>query len=312
MANDLQHFGNLAANITRTASQQTYYTVKFLVDNDLVPAAYQAYAYFRWVDDQIDHESQDTSQQLAFIQRQKSLVAQCYSGAIPKDLGVEEQLLADLLRNRPAEQDGLFAYIQNMMSVMAFDAERRGRLVTQAELEVYTHWLAVAVTEALHYFIGHDCATPHCEERYQAAKAAHITHMLRDTYEDVAAGYYNIPLEYLERYSIQPWDVDSQVYRNWVRSRVARARDGFRIARYYLPQVENFRCRLGGYAYMGRFETILDTIECDGYRLRESYPERKSLGVGLKLACSAFWQSFSSRPVKQTKPTLPLQGLEKR
>ena len=86
-----------------------------------------------------------------------------------------------------------------MMAVMAFDADRRGRLISQAELNEYTHWLAVAVTEAMHYFIGHDCASPLGPTRYLAVTGAHITHMLRDALEDVEAGYYNLPAELVGR-----------------------------------------------------------------------------------------------------------------
>ncbi|MGA8393069.1 MAG: hypothetical protein WB775_13160, partial [Burkholderiaceae bacterium] len=43
--------------------------------------------------------------------------------------------------------------------------------------------VATAVTEALHTFIGHNQDTPRDETRYLAATAAHITHMLRDTFE---------------------------------------------------------------------------------------------------------------------------------
>ena len=46
----------LAASITKAASQQTYYTIRFLADRELVPDAYRAYAYFRWVDDALDAE----------------------------------------------------------------------------------------------------------------------------------------------------------------------------------------------------------------------------------------------------------------
>ncbi len=46
----------LAADITRAASKQTYYTIRFLVDRSLVEDAYRAYAYFRWVDDCLDQE----------------------------------------------------------------------------------------------------------------------------------------------------------------------------------------------------------------------------------------------------------------
>ena len=45
---------NLAAGITKSASKQTYYTIRFFVDRDLVNDAYRAYAYFRWVDDVLD------------------------------------------------------------------------------------------------------------------------------------------------------------------------------------------------------------------------------------------------------------------
>ncbi len=45
---------NLASSITKTASKQTYYTIRFLVDRDRVDDAYRAYAYFRWVDDVLE------------------------------------------------------------------------------------------------------------------------------------------------------------------------------------------------------------------------------------------------------------------
>jgi hypothetical protein len=53
-------------------------------------------------------------------------------------------------------RSGLHEYIRNLMSVMTFDAERRGRWITQIELDDYTRWMSVAVTEAMRYFIGHD------------------------------------------------------------------------------------------------------------------------------------------------------------
>jgi len=46
----------LAPSLTRAASKQTYYTVRFLVDRERVADAYRAYAYFRWVDDTLDSD----------------------------------------------------------------------------------------------------------------------------------------------------------------------------------------------------------------------------------------------------------------
>ncbi|HWQ83615.1 MAG TPA: hypothetical protein VN363_03560 [Anaerolineales bacterium] len=44
----------LASQITRAASQQTYLTIRLLADPGQADDAYRAYAYFRWVDDWLD------------------------------------------------------------------------------------------------------------------------------------------------------------------------------------------------------------------------------------------------------------------
>ncbi len=262
----------LAPAITRAASKQTYYTVRFLVDRDRMADAYRAYAYFRWVDDTIDRETAGQEELLAFLARQKALLDGCYQGRWPATLAAEEELLVRLVRDNRSEGDGLYAYLENMMAVMVFDAERRGRFISQAELDAYTRWLAVAVTEALHHFIGHDYHSPQGNERYLAAKAAHITHMLRDTVEDIDAGYYNVPGELLMAQGITPGDLASEPYRRWVKGRVQLARAYFEAGKRYLAHVENLRCRLAGCAYIARFEGVLDAIQRDGYLLRAGYP----------------------------------------
>ena len=165
----------LAATITRTASKQTYYTIRLLVDRCLAEDAYRAYAYFRWVDDWLDQEPRPRTERLAFVKRQQALIDGCARNDLLADLTPEECLLADLIERHTEKNSGLHTYIRNMMAVMAFDAGRRGRIISQRELNQYTHSLAVAVTEALHYFIGHNCAAPHGELRYMAVSGAHIT-----------------------------------------------------------------------------------------------------------------------------------------
>ena len=190
-------------------------------------------------------------------------------------------MLVDLVRNDTETNSGLKSYLRNMMDVMIFDAHRRGRIISQAELSEYSRMLATAVTEALHYFIGHDNPTPRHEARYQAVTAAHITHMLRDAIEDAEAGYFNVPREYLQTHGVSPQDVESWAYRAWVCQRVGLARTYFKAGRECTAQVKSLRCRLAGYAYTARFEWMLRTIERDNYCLRSEYPERKSLWAGL-------------------------------
>ncbi len=285
----------LGASITRAASLQTYYTVRVLVDRDLVPAAYQAYAYFRWVDDWLDEPTRQRADRLTFLRRQTSLIDGCYRGEAVKLAAPQEAMLVDLLRMDGREDSGLHSYIRNMMQVMSFDAERRGRLISAEELSRYQRSLAAAVTEALHYFIGHRSASPHGPTRYLAAEGAHIVHMLRDTVEDNALGYFNIPREFLKANSISPEDVDSDAYRAWVRSRVQLARSCFQAGRSHLSQVESRRCRIAGYAYMARFETVLDSIERDNYLLRREYREAKSALSGALMGWSVLWSVFSER-----------------
>lgn len=279
-----------ASSITKAASKQTYFTIRFLADRERVADAYRAYAYFRWVDDFIDVESGTGVERIAFVDRQKSLLESCYCGEFPNDLCAEEWMLVDLVRRDSETDSGLQIYLRCMMDVMLFDANRRGRVVAEAELIDYTYKLARAVTEALYHFIGHDDPSPRHEARYMAVTAAHITHMLRDAMEDVKSGYFNIPREYLQAHGISPWEVTNAAFREWVCGQVQLARGCFKAGRECTARVKNLRCRLAFYAYTTRFEWILNAIERDQYSLRPEYPERKSLRAGLWMT----WRTLAS------------------
>ncbi|RPI91595.1 MAG: hypothetical protein EHM40_15240 [Chloroflexi bacterium] len=319
---------NLASSITKAASQQTYYTIRFLVDRERVADAYRTYAYFRWVDDTLDSGkfalpkfsgtevsgtagAVEARERIAFLERQKSLLEKCYRGESIPDATAEENMLIELVRHDPAKNSGLQTYLHNMMRVMEFDAKRRGRLISQVELNEYTRWLAYAVTEAMHYFIGRGSFSPHDETRYLAVTAAHITHMLRDTYDDVQAGYYNIPREVLEADHIQPHEIHSQGYRRWVQSRIELARQYFRAGRRYLTRVAEPRCRLAGFAYTARFEWLLDTVEQEGYSLRPEYSERKGLGTGLQMGLLTLSSIMNLREMESSPQPVISQPLRK-
>jgi phytoene/squalene synthetase len=297
----------LAPSITKAASKQTYYTIRFLVDRGRVADAYRAYAYFRWVDDALDAESGSSAERSVFVRRQMSLLENCYRGESARDATIEEQMLVKLIQGDTEKDSGLQSYLRNMMAVMVFDAERRERVVTQSELNEYTRWLASAVTEAMHYFIGHCCYSPQSEARYLAVTAAHITHMLRDTMDDIQAGYFNIPREVLDVNHISPQDIGSDAYRAWVRSRVQLARTYFKAGREYLNQVANPRCRLAGLAYTARFECVLDLIEQDGYLLRAAYPERKGLGAIVRASGSIFPSLFIHSGTQSLLEPMPVR-----
>jgi hypothetical protein len=279
-----------ASSITKAASKQTYYTIRFLVDRERVEDAYRAYAYFRWVDDTLDTDSNSASERKIFLDRQKSILEQCYRHQVLAGPNPQENMLAELIQHDPKNNSGLRLYLNNMMQVMDFDTGRRGRLISQVELNDYTRYLATAVMEAIHYFIGHGDFSPHDETRYLAVSGAHITHMLRDTFDDMKLGYYNIPREVLESNRLGPQEIRSDAYSAWVESRVHLARQYFQAGKDYFARVQNPRCRLACHAYIARFEWLLDTIEREGYRLRSQYDERKSARTGLWMA----WLTLAS------------------
>ena len=290
-----------ASSITKAASKQSYYTIRLLADRERVEDAYRAYGYFRWVDDILDADSGIGAERIVFLERQKSLLEKCYQGQTPREADIQEKMLVELIDHDQEKSSGLQIYIRNMMQVMDFDARRRGRLISQAELNEYTRWLASAVTEALHYFIGHGEFAPQDDTRYLAVSAAHITHMLRDTFDDLQAGYYNIPLEVLEKNHIKPQNVKSDAYRAWVEGQVQLAREYFKAGRGYLARLQNLRCRLAGFAYIARFEWLLDTFEREGYLLRPQYNDRKSSRTGLWMS----WMTLRSLITCRGAGTLP-------
>lgn len=283
---------SLAADITKAASKQTYYTIKFLVDRPHREDAYRAYAYFRWVDDLLDADgcsgpsttNAERTERKRFLDRQSWLLDTCLRGEAPRDVNPQEMMLVELTQHAPAVGGGLRAYLRNMMRVMEFDVSRRGKLISHAELNRYTHWLAVAVTEALDYFLGNGAVTPHDQTRYLGASAAHIMHMLRDTYDDVRVGYYNIPREVLEANGIGPLDVASEAYRAWVKSRVQLSGTYFDAGSAYLARVPNVRYRLAGLAYIARFEWLCEALEANNFRVRPEYSERHGIGTALRMA----------------------------
>lgn len=274
----------LARSITWASSKQSYLTARLLADRDLADDCLRAYAYFRWADDMIDISLSSEAARIAFIQRQKNLIDSLYRGERPADLSPEESMLADLIAHDRAPESGLRSFIRNFMAVIEFDAHRQGRLASRAELEAYTACLATAVMDGLQYFIGNGHAYPRTRNRTQAVTGAHITHMLRDTCEDLSAGLVNIPAEHLAAHHLTLNEVNSEDMRAWVREQVVLARMCFQEGKIYIDSLDVLRCKLAGVWYCARFECVLDLIERDGFRLRADYPERHCWKVWLEMA----------------------------
>ncbi len=261
----------LARSITCASSKQSYLTAKLMVDRGLKDDCYRAYGYFRWVDDMVDVECQQSTERRAFMQRQIKLAETLYNGAAPIGLSPEEEMLADLIHNDRDQSPLLYSYITNFLAIIAFDAERKGRPISAAELDWYAATLGQAVTDGIQYFVCNGHFYPEAENRYLAATAAHITHMLRDFYEDLFEGYYNFPGDILILGENDGANLNHPEMRAWVAERVTQARQYFADGKAYLDSLTALRCKIVGYWYCARFERILTVIEADDYALRPEY-----------------------------------------
>lgn len=251
----------LARWTTRAGSLHSYLIIRWLVDPDLVDDAYRAYAYFRWMDDRLDGPDSSPIERMSLLRRQEELLNEIRRGrpCLPQS-PPEEWLLEMVHRDRPGHP-GLRSYLDRMLAVMRFDADRRGRTIRSEELAWYSGCLSQAVMDGLSYFVGHRLRYPASGARRLAATGAHIVHMLRDAEEDVAVGYYNVPREYLTAHCMSPDDVSGPAYREWTRRRAALARRCFQFGKAYIGTLGSLRVRLAGYAYCARFESRLDRIE---------------------------------------------------
>ena len=326
----------LARLVTRASSKQSYYTACLLVDRDLVDDCCRAYGYFRWVDDVVDgstpangsipgdqsplldgaaplHRAGSQAGRISFIERQRDLIERLYDGERPDDLAPEERIVADLINHDRGENSGLRSFILNFLAIIEFDAHRRGHTISERDLTWYSARLGKAVTDAIQYFIRNGYSYPTAENRYLAATAAHITHMLRDMVEDVGEGYINIPAECLKEHGIDPADFESEPFRVWVRDRVELARQYFRDGKRYIDGLDVLRCKIAARWYCARFEGTLDTIERDGYVLRARYRRRPAplIWLGMAwLAVSVAVQHFLCHPLREpgrSSPQAPFQ-----
>jgi len=278
---------NLARSITKSSSLQTYLTAVLLVDRGKVDDCCRAYAYFRWVDDEIDNSKKTAGECRRFLARQKKLANGLYAGRFPASASAEEQMLVDLVRNNCKKSPYLKSYVFNFFKILEFDVQRRGKAISNRELERYSSLLGKAVTDAIFYFIGNGRHYPKAQSRYLAATAAHIAHMLRDYRSDIKSGYFNAPNDYLDRLGVSPQDITTPAFKAWAKKRVALARRYLSEGKSYIDSLSSLRCKIAAYWYCARFEDVLSTIESDGYVLRFDYPRRGNIVLYPKMAIIA-------------------------
>ena len=264
-----KYLSSLAKKITKSRSKTAVIIGNLLVDESLRHDFFKAYAYFRWIDEVVDESTISDEERIHFIERQEILLKNLSEESLAP-LCQEEELIIALINNSN-KNTGLKSYIQNMFEIIKFDAYRKGRFITKDDLTWYSDCLGKAVVDGLQYFIGNGFPYFESGNRYLAAIAAHITHLLRDTIPDISNGYINIPREFMKTENINDLDINS--IKPWVKKRVDLARKYFQEGKEYISKIKVRRCQIAAYLYCAQFEKILNTIENDNYCLRSNYAE---------------------------------------
>jgi phytoene/squalene synthetase len=283
---DSKRVAKLARRMTWRGSKQSFLVGQFLVDRKLRNDFFRAYAYFRWIDDMIDEVIPTRRGRIEFIDRQSELIRSIYSNQEIKIENEEEEILLDLIKNDKSTHNGLKSFIEKMFSIIEFDTLRKDSVIREEELDLYNKMLGISVVDGLQYFIGHQHLYSASANRYEAAIAAHKTHLLRDMKKDFKNGFYNIPLEIIGKDHSLDLDILQYIHRDWIKEQVEEARQGFQIGKQYIENMQVLRCKIAAILYSFRFKIILDKIEKDGFILREKYYEFRKPITWIKMIFS--------------------------
>ncbi len=287
----------IARKITLRGSLQTFITAFLLVDHYRINDFFLSYAYFRWIDDQIDIHLPSQDQRLLFIQRQADIIERAHLKVQFKDLTLEEGMIVRIINNDGFSESGLKSFVDNMFAIIKFDAYRKGKKISEAELNWYTNTLSKSVTDGIFYFIDNENIAPRNRTNYLLVRGAHIAHLLRDMVDDIREGFINIPTEYLEQNNVDEIDLLSIPIRKWVEKQAILAQNLLVKGKEQIFRQKSLRRKIAGSWYSARFEVVLDAIIRDDFLLRENYPEHRKAYNWLKIAYNSvvlYSKHFSS------------------
>lgn len=210
----------------------------------------QVYAYFRVLDDRADAPGALPAQAAAAVARHLALL----DGAAPCD--PVEAALAEVRAGPLGPAMG--PAIEGMGAAIAWDARRRGRSCTQAELEAQITRIGDAYLRALWVCSGARGPLP--EDLCWLSRAATGAHQLRDLEEDLGLGYLNVPVEALAELGLEgvpAASLDRSRLAPWIAARCVALDRAFDRGEAHLPAVRPLRCRTLITAFSHRYRWLL-------------------------------------------------------
>ena len=178
------------AEFVRRAQFFTYCLIRLCVPAARRPLCFAAYAYVRWLDDQIDKPCPTISDQgKGLLSKHRNLISK--GMPLQANVMLPEAILESvgLLEILP---DAVRSSLATLLDCIAYDLLRRGRIPVRKELD---EWI-LRESKALDSLIQYFCAGVMLRSTgARLASAAKITHIVRDVVEDIDSGMVNITSE---------------------------------------------------------------------------------------------------------------------
>ncbi len=238
-----------------------YYSFLFLAPEKR-SAITALYAFCREIDDVVD-DCADTDVARAKLDWWRRELDQCFSGnpSHPVTRALQQPVAH---MNLPAE------YFHEILDGMAMDLEHT-RYDSFRDLALYCHRAAgvVGLLSAEIFGYQHRDTLKYAE---QLGTAFQLTNILRDVREDAQRGRVYLPLDELSEYRVNPHDLLKGAkpagLRDLFHFQAQRARDYYQSALQRLPPQDRHAQR-SGIIMAAIYQTLLDEIESDGYRVMD-------------------------------------------
>jgi len=238
-----------------------YYSFLFLAPEQR-SAITALYAFCREVDDVVD-ECADTEVARAKLAWWRGELDQCFAGRASHPV-------TRALQGPVAQLNLPLEYFHEILDGMAMDLDN-SRYESFRDLALYCHRVAgvVGLLSAEIFGYQHRDTLRYAE---QLGTAFQLTNILRDVREDARRGRIYLPLDELLEYRVNPHDLLKGVAPEGLHElfhfQAQRARDYYQSALQRLPPQDRYPQR-GGVIMAAIYQTLLDEIEADGYRVME-------------------------------------------
>jgi hypothetical protein len=199
-----------------------------------------AFAYLKLFDNLVDEDADSVRASDAFGTH-RALAARIYAGEAPSPaLPVVQQIGAFVFQFDRTNGCPLRRHLEDAVESMAIDIARRGKLLSEAEIDANLHLGGGGTLRACVWFAAPDLELP--ESLVNAICDAYMhADSLIDLEHDLAFGLINVPAEAVAR-GVDPSHPDERLAQ-WARDEARRCRASFDAALDRLPEIPSWRVR---------------------------------------------------------------------